>query len=185
MKIELLNLLKNDKEIRKYISNMANEIFEKIESNQEYEKIRMTKEEFISLKSQYSDNILEKFDNYINYEIDNVNVALGDVKASDKDLFINYTYNLSKSGDLIKVENDNFYSAVIGQKIYAKNLIELKNVNSVASKDVVPNVGVRINLAEKSRYELFEVVEIITNQYKALYQKFITNLLKINLSNMF
>lgn len=162
IKIELLNKIKEDKKIRSLIEELDEDFYDNIYKSKDYEKIKMTKDEFNRMRLTYEGEALKIFDEKLEVFKSKYETLYSLSNIDDEDSYI-----------IVVDKNKNIKNVVINSEILMDKELynmtynkEFKNINNVKSIDIVPNVKERINLVKITRSDLYELVENIKDKYK-------------------
>lgn len=162
IKIELLNKIKEDKKIRLLIEELDGDFFDNIYKSKDYEKIKMTKDEFNHMRLTYEGEALKIFDEKLEVLKSKYETLYSLSNIDDEDSYI-----------IVVDKNKNIKNIITNSEILMNNELyemtynkEFKNINNVKSIDIVPNVKERINLVKITRSDLYESVENIKDKYK-------------------
>lgn len=162
IKIELLNKIKEDKKIRLLIEELDGDFFDNIYKSKDYEKIKMTKDEFNHMRLTYEGEALKIFDEKLEVLKSKYETLYSLSNIDDEDSYI-----------IVVDKNKNIKNIITNSEILMNNELyemtynkEFKNINNVKSIDIVPNVKERINLVKITRSDLYELVENIKDKYK-------------------
>ncbi|MCQ2748743.1 MAG: hypothetical protein MJ246_01695 [Clostridia bacterium] len=176
---EALIKLKNDKKVSDMVVKVASDLISYLEKSKEYKKIRMTEEEFNTLKYNYEEELSSFTRKELDKRIDYIQALYTGVVDGNDDKYIELVFRLDEDGNLKSVTTE---GVTILDDAVVSNLVNysLSKVNDVKNKDIVPNLPSRSNLVNKSRNELYSIFENVKAKYDEKGLNFFTNLLGLD-----
>lgn len=176
---EVLIKIKNDKKVTDMIVGVAGDLIKYFEKTKEYEKIRMTEDEFNTLKYNYEEEIKSYFENEMTKRIAYIQTLYSGVVTKNDDKYIELVFRLDEEGNIVSVTTE---GVTILDDAVVSNLVNysISNVNEVKSNDLIPSAKSRTPLVSKSRNELYTIFESIKIKYEEKGVNFFSNLLGLD-----
>lgn len=159
--VKLLKEIKNDKKIRQLVKNINIDLLNIFESSKDYEKIRMTKDEFNKFKYSYSNELLTRFDEFIDMRIDSLGTLYTKVNNTST---VTLSIYISQDDEL-KQFFIYYPKLVDNTAVFVKSQLQFTKLNNVKSKEIVPSNDVRVNLATCDRSDLYLIVDKIKGSF--------------------
>lgn len=176
---DVLIKLKNDKKAQDMIVGVAADLIKYLEKSKEYEKIRMTEDEFNAIKYNYEEELSSFYEKQMTERINYIQALYSGIVEGNDDKYIELVFRLDEDGNLKSVTTE---GVTILDDAVVTNLVNysLNKVNSVKNSDIVPKFPSRTSLASKSRNELYTIFENVKTKYDEKGINFFSNLLGLD-----
>ncbi|MCQ2979248.1 MAG: hypothetical protein MJ245_05590, partial [Clostridia bacterium] len=124
-------------------------------------KLRMTKDEFNKFKYSYSNELLTRFDEFIDMRIDSLGTLYTKVNNTST---VTLSIYISQDDEL-KQFFIYYPKLVDNTAVFVKSQLQFTKLNNVKSKEIVPSNDVRVNLATCDRSDLYLIVDKIKGSF--------------------